>query len=277
MHELIGLGRVVEAVQEGEQIFVEDFCLRSASDVNSRYSHSRVGLVELVAELPVPTLQRMSPGNACPRRASSAARRTVSGRMISYVRPFCITPCWWIPASWKNALRPTNRLVGLRESADDVGQELTRVKISRVLMPHVNATACGRTCPAITISSSAAPARSPMPFTCGRPALRPRSRRANWRQRAPGRRTVGAKTTLSLLGTRSRTVRNIAAYSAGIACVAHVSGRLIVVAPVWIATSTIRHRNSRSERLASSAENSTSSVKRRARSTAARARSTHSS
>src|SRR5437867_9566983 len=38
-----------------------------------------------------------------------------------------------------------------------------------------------------------------------------------------------------------------------------VSGRLTVVAPSWIAASTTRQRNSRSLRLASSAENSTSS------------------
>ena len=37
---------------------------------------------------------------------------TISGRMISYVSPFCIMPCWWIPASCEKAFRPTIALLG---------------------------------------------------------------------------------------------------------------------------------------------------------------------
>ena len=93
-------------------------------------------------------------------------------------------------------------------------------KISRVLMRQRNATACGRTCPAITISSRAAfPARSPMPLTvhstCPAPASIAASEFATASPRSSWQ--CALNTTLSLFGTRSRTLRNMAPYSEGIA------------------------------------------------------------
>src|SRR5207249_3501393 len=85
--------------------------------------------------------------------------------MISYVRPFCSRPCWWMPASCANALRPTTALFGWGKTPMTWDRSWLVRKISFAFTPHLNATACERTRPAITISSSAAlPARSPMPL-----------------------------------------------------------------------------------------------------------------
>lgn len=84
----------------------------------------------------------------------------------------------------------------------------------------VKRASCGRTRLAMTISSSAAfPARSPMPLmvhsTCPTPAstaaseLATASPRSSWQ--------CALQITRSAPGTRSRTARNIAAYSSGMA------------------------------------------------------------
>ncbi len=96
----------------------------------------------------------------------------------------------------------------------------------------------------MTISSSAAlPARSPSPLIvhsiCRAPPATPASELATASPRSSWQWTE--KTALSELGTRSRTARNIAWYSAGTAKPT-VSGRLMVVAPALIAASMQRQR-----------------------------------
>src|SRR2546428_542910 len=75
-------------------------------------------------------------------------------------------PCWWMPASCANALRPTTALLGGGKTPVRCDSSWLVRKISRVLTLVRNETDRGRTRPAITTSSSEAlPARSPMPFT----------------------------------------------------------------------------------------------------------------
>src|SRR5437773_5234610 len=78
-------------------------------------------------------------------------------------------PCWWMPASCANALRPTTALLGGGKTPVRCDSSWLVRKISRVLTLVRNETDRGRTRPAITTSSSEAlPARSPMPFTVHR-------------------------------------------------------------------------------------------------------------
>src|SRR5881392_3662781 len=141
MREPVHLGRVVEpAVQQRQQIFVEHLplAIRQRGELVVQLGEGRL-------------VERGTP--------------TSSGRMISYVRPFCSRPCWWMPASCANALRPTTALFGWGKTPMTWDRSWLVRKISFAFTPHLNATACERTRPAITISSSAAlPARSPMPL-----------------------------------------------------------------------------------------------------------------
>ncbi|GBD28273.1 hypothetical protein HRbin31_00286 [bacterium HR31] len=130
----------------------------------------------------------------------------------------------------------------------------------------------------ITSSRAALPARSPMPLmvpsTCRAPACTPARELATAIPRSSWQCTL--QTTRSESGTRSRTVRMRFAYSWGTAYPT-VSGRLITAAPSRMAASTTRHRNSTSERVASSQLNSTSGHRERASRTACRAASSTSS
>src|SRR3989442_1230844 len=159
--------------------------------------------------------------------------------MISYVRPFCITPCWWIPASLAKALRPTIALLGWGNTPVTCDSSRLVRYSSRVSTLQRNEATCGRTWLAITISSSAAlPARSPIPFTvhsiCPAPAAIAASEFATARPRSSWQ--CAESVTRSAPGTRSRTARNMCSYSTASAYPT-VSGRLTVVAPAGIAAS----------------------------------------
>src|SRR5829696_6304436 len=132
-----------------------------------------------------------------------------------------------------------------------------------------------RTRSAITISSSAAfPARSPIPFrvhsTWVAPADTPASEFATARPRSLWQCTESS--TSSISGARSRTCAIIRPIPSGRAYPT-VSGRLITRAPAAIAVRQTAARNSTSDRVASSAENSTSSARSRAYATAKATRS----
>ena len=110
--------------------------------------------------------------------------------------------------------------------------------------PVAKGSASRRVRTAITISSRAAlPARSPSPLIvhsiCLAPPATPAKELATARPRSSWQWVEN--TALSASGTRSRTVRNIASYSAGVEKPT-VSGRLIVVAPARIAASVQRQR-----------------------------------
>src|ERR1041385_2203539 len=77
-----------------------------------------------------------------------------------------MTPCWWMPASWAKALRPTIALLGCGNTPVTCDSRRLVRYSSRVSTLQRNDASCGRTWLAITISSSAAlPARSPIPLT----------------------------------------------------------------------------------------------------------------
>src|SRR2546428_710906 len=133
--------------------------------------------------------------------------------MISYVKPFWSRPCWWMPASWAKALRPTTALFGCGNTPITCDSSWLVRKISFELTPHWNATACERTRPAMTISSSAAlPARSPIPLmvhsTWPAPASMAASELATARPRSSWQWALN--NARSLLGTRSSTARRVA-------------------------------------------------------------------
>ena len=84
-------------------------------------------------------------------------------------------PCWWMPASWAKALRPTMALFGWGHTPVTVERWLLVGVRSSVLIPVSRPRASRRTLSAMTNSSSEAlPARSPMPLivhsTCRAPA-----------------------------------------------------------------------------------------------------------
>src|SRR2546427_677919 len=119
-------------------------------------------------------------------------------------------PCWWMPASCANALRPTTALLGGGKTPVRCDSSWLVRKISRVLTLVRNETDRGRTRPAITTSSSEAlPARSPMPFTVHSTWVAPASTAASEFATASPRSSWQwqLRATPRASGTRSRTAR----------------------------------------------------------------------
>ena len=131
-----------------------------------------------------------------------------------------MTPCWWMPASWAKALRPTMALLGCTGTPVML-ESIWLVRYSSwVAMPVSKGSRSRRTLRAITTSSrEQLPARSPMPLmvhsTWRAPASTAARLLATARPRSLWQCTL--RMAWSRAGTRRRSSFSIPANSSGTA------------------------------------------------------------
>ena len=100
-----------------------------------------------------------------PSTRSVSFTPTLAGVMISYVSGLARIPCWWMPASWAKAFRPTIALLGCGQTPVMLASMALVGLRSSLRTPVEKPRSSPRTFTAITNSSSEAlPARSPMPL-----------------------------------------------------------------------------------------------------------------